>query len=37
MLVLQRVHGGDVCVLASTLCIYDLRKRDLFVRQGCNE
>ena len=28
---LQRVHSGDGCVLASTLCTYDLRKRDLFV------
>ena len=24
-------HSGDACVLASTLCNYDLRKRDLFV------
>ena len=23
---LQRVHSGDGCVLASTLCKYDLRK-----------
>ena len=29
--VLQRGHSGDGCVLASTLCKYDLRKRDLFV------
>ena len=28
---LQRGHGGDGCVLASTLCKYDLRKGDLFV------
>ena len=28
---LQRGHSGDGCVLASTLCKYDLRKRDLFV------
>ena len=28
---LQRVHCGDGCVLASTLCTYDLRKGDLFV------
>ena len=28
---LQRVHSGDGCVLASTLCKYDLRKGDLFV------
>ena len=24
-------HSGDGCVLASTLCKYDLRKGDLFV------
>ena len=28
---LQRGHSGDGCVLASTLCTYDLRERDLFV------
>ena len=28
---LQRGHCGDGCVLASTLCKYDLRKGDLFV------
>ena len=28
---LQRGHSGDGCVLASTLCRYDLRKGDLFV------
>ena len=28
---LQRGHSGDGCVLASTLCKYDLRKEDLFV------
>ena len=28
---LQRGHNGDGCVLASTLCKYDLRKGDLFV------
>ena len=28
---LQRGHIGDGCVLASTLCTYDLRNRDLFV------
>ena len=28
---LQRGHNGDRCVLASTLCTYDLRKGDLFV------
>ena len=25
-------HSGDGCVLASTLCKYDLRKGDLFVQ-----
>ena len=29
--ILQRGHSGDGCVLASTLCKYDLRKGDLFV------
>ena len=29
--VLQRGHSGDRCVLASTLCKYDLRTGDLFV------
>ena len=28
---LQRGHSGDGCVLASTLCKYDLRKGYLFV------
>ena len=28
---LQRGHSADGCVLASTLCKYDLRKGDLFV------
>ena len=28
---LQRGHSGDGCVLASTLCNYNLRKGDLFV------
>ena len=28
---LQRVHSGDGCDLASTLCKYDLRKGNLFV------
>ena len=28
---LQRGHSGDGCVLASTLCKYDLKKEDLFV------
>ena len=27
----QREPSGDGCVLASTLCKYDLRKGDLFV------
>ena len=31
MWVLQRGHSGDGCDLVSTLCKYDLRKRDLFV------
>ena len=31
VLMLQRGHSGDGCVLASTLCKYDLRKGDLFV------
>ena len=28
---LQRGHSGDGCVLALTLCKYELRKGDLFV------
>ena len=28
---LQRGNSGDGCVLASTLCKYDLRKGDFFV------
>ena len=28
---LQSEHSGDECVLASTLCKYDLRKGDLFI------
>ena len=28
---LQKGHSGNGCVLASTLCKYDLRKGDLFV------
>ena len=28
---LQRGHSGGGCVLASTLCKFDLRKGDLFV------
>ena len=28
---LQSGHSGDGCVLASTLCKYDLRKGNLFV------
>ena len=31
MWMLQRGHSGDGCVLASTLCKYDLGKGDLFV------
>ena len=31
---LQRGHSGDGCVLASTLCKYDLRKGDLFSELG---
>ena len=30
MWMLQRGHSGDGCVLASTLCKYDLRKGGLF-------
>ena len=30
MWVLQRGHSGDGCVLASTLCKYDLRNGNLF-------
>ena len=30
--VLQRGYSGDGCDLASTLCKYDFRKGDLFVR-----
>ena len=30
-MILQRGHSGDGCVLASTLCKYDLRKGELFV------
>ena len=32
-------QSGDGCVLASTLCKYDLRKGDLLfcVGQGCDE
>ena len=29
---LQRGRSGDGCVLALTLCKYDLRKGNLFVR-----
>ena len=29
---LQKGHSGDGCVLASSLCKYDLRKGDLFVQ-----
>ena len=31
VLMLQRGHSGDGCVLASTLCKYDFRNGDLFV------
>ena len=31
MWMLQRGHSGDGCVLASTLCKYDLRKGDYVV------
>ena len=31
MWILQRGHSGDGCVLASTLCKYNLRRGDLFV------
>ena len=34
---LQRWNSGDGCVLASTLCKYDLRKGDLFVLSCCSE
>ena len=30
MWMLQRGHRGDGCVLASTLCKYELRKGGLF-------
>ena len=30
--VLQRGHSCDGCDLASTLCKYDLRKGDFFIR-----
>ena len=29
--VLQRENSGDGCVMALTLCKYDLRKEDLFI------
>ena len=29
--VLQRGYSGDGCDLASTLCMYDLRKGDFFI------
>ena len=28
---LQMGHSSDECVLSSTLCMYDLRKGDVFV------
>ena len=31
VLMLQRGHSGDGCDFVSTLCMHDLRKRDLFV------
>ena len=31
VMMLLRGHSGDGCILASTLCKYDLRKGDLFV------
>ena len=30
---LQRGHSGHGCVMASTLCKYDLKKGDLFVKR----
>ena len=33
----QRGHSGDGCVLASTLCKYELRKGDLFVLSWVKE
>ena len=36
MCMLQREHSGDVCVLESTLCKYNLRKGDLFVLSWAN-
>ena len=37
--VLHRGQYGEVCVFASTLCKYDLRKDNLFVLSwpGCDE
>ena len=32
--VLQRVHSGDGCDFASTLCKYDFRKGDSFILSG---
>ena len=39
VLVLHWGHSVDGCDMASTLCKYDLRKGDLFVRVGqrCDE
>ena len=34
---LQRGHSGDGCVLALTLCKYDLRKEDLFVLSATSD
>ena len=35
--VLQRVHSGDGCDLASPLCKYDLGEGDLFVLRWARE
>ena len=37
VLMLQRGHCGDGCVLTSTLCKYDLRKGDLLVLSWARE
>ena len=33
MVCVWMLHSGDGCVLASTLCKYDLRKGNLFVHE----
>ena len=33
---IHRGNSGDGCELASTFCMYDLKKGDLF-GQGCDE